>query len=263
VIEVHSWGIAGAVVDAGTLGRAWLGAARGGAVDVASLALTNRLVGNEEQASAFETSGGLVCTFTTPTMVAVAGAVAQISVTDGPPLGWGCPVVLPSGATVRVGRLLEGARTYLAVRGGVVSGDSGFQVGPDPGTPAASHAAARRDPSTTIRLWPGPRLDWFSESALNALHTGRFMVTDTSRVGVRLAGPVLHRVRHDELPSEGLVEGAIQVPPDGHPIVMLADHPTTGGYPVIAVVDPDDLPHVAQAAPGTDLRFTSAWFRYR
>ena len=63
---------------------------------------------------------------------------------------------------------------------------------------------------------------------------------------------------HDELPSEGLVEGAVQVPPDGNPIVMLADHPTTGGYPVIAVVDPADIAAVAQAAPGTTLRFVAA-----
>jgi allophanate hydrolase subunit 2 len=78
---------------------------------------------------------------------------------------------------------------------------------------------------------------------------------DSDRVGARLSGPALVRSRHEELPSEGLVEGAIQVPPDGQPIVMLADHPTTGGYPVIAVVDPADLRHVAQAAPGTTLRF--------
>jgi allophanate hydrolase subunit 2 len=65
----------------------------------------------------------------------------------------------------------------------------------------------------------------------------------------------LRRVRAGELPSEGMVEGAVQVPPDGQPIVMLADHPTTGGYPVLAVVDPRDLGEVAQAAPGTMLRF--------
>jgi allophanate hydrolase subunit 2 len=74
-------------------------------------------------------------------------------------------------------------------------------------------------------------------------------------VGTRLEGPALDRLRHDELPSEGMIEGAIQVPPDGNPIVFLADHPTTGGYPVIAVLDPDDLPHLAQAAPGTQVRF--------
>ena len=87
---------------------------------------------------------------------------------------------------------------------------------------------------------------------------GERIVTDTSRVGTRFGGEPLRRSRLDELPSEGMVEGAVQVPPDGLPIVMLADHPTTGGYPVIAVVDPADISVVAQAAPGTTLRFTAA-----
>jgi allophanate hydrolase subunit 2 len=82
-----------------------------------------------------------------------------------------------------------------------------------------------------------------------------YTVTATSRVGTRLSGAALERVRPEELPSEGLVEGAVQVPPDGQPIVMLADHPTTGGYPVLAVVDPSDISDVAQAAVGTVLRF--------
>ena len=81
-------------------------------------------------------------------------------------------------------------------------------------------------------------------------------MTSTSRVGIRLTGPALVRIDDQQLPSEGLVEGAIQVPPDGQPIIMLADHPTTGGYPVIAVIDPSDLHHAAQAAAGTVVRFT-------
>ena len=81
------------------------------------------------------------------------------------------------------------------------------------------------------------------------------MVASSSRVGVRLSGPVLTRVRIDELPSEGLVTGAVQVPPDGQPVVMLADHPTTGGYPVIAVVDDADVDRLAQRPPGTTVRF--------
>ncbi len=258
MIRVASWGIAGGVVDGGVPGRAWLGAARGGAVDIASLALANRLVGNLEHAAAFESSGGLAFTVDTPTMVALAGAVADALVIDGPPIGWGNPVVLPAGATLRITRLVDGARTYVAVRGGVTGAGDAWSVGDDPGTPAAEHAAPRRPPATEIAVWPGPRADWFSAAAWAALSSGAFTVTATSRVGTRLAGPTLERVRHDELPSEGAIEGAIQVPPDGNPIVFLADHPTTGGYPVIAVVDPADIPHLAQAAPGTTLRFRSS-----
>ena len=107
-----------------------------------------------------------------------------------------------------------------------------------------------------MTVWPGPRLDWFAADAMQQLVTTEWTVSaDVSRVGVRLDGPPLRRVVHDELPSEGLVTGAIQVPPDGRPVVMLADHPTTGGYPVIAVVDPACVRIVAQRRPGSSLRF--------
>jgi allophanate hydrolase subunit 2 len=256
VISVDSWGIAGSVVDAGRPGRAWLGAGRGGAVDLSSLALGNRLVGNAEHLGAFETSGGLTFTVDAAVMVAVVGAVAKVEVVGGPAVGWGSPVVLPAGASVRVARLLDGARSYVAVRGGLsVDAAGSVSVGPDPGSPAAEHAAPRHPPRTELRVWPGPRLDWFRPDAFDRLCSAPFTVTATSRVGTRLSGPTLHRARDGELPSEGMIEGAIQVPPDGDPIVFLADHPTTGGYPVIAVLDPDDLPHLAQATPGSQVRF--------
>jgi allophanate hydrolase subunit 2 len=231
-------------------------------VDLVSFELANRLVGNPESLLAIETSGGLEFTVSAPTMVVVTGAIAQVSITRGPPLGWGSPVVLPAGANVRLTRLLEGARAYIAVRGGVVQDGDHLLVGADPQMSAADHVAPRRTPSTAIRLWPGPRIDWFTAQARRDLTSAEFVVTTTSAVGTRLSGPVLERVSHGELPSEGIVEGAVQVPPDGQPIVMLSGHPTTGGYPVIAVVDSADIGSVAQAAPGTALRFTSAWFRY-
>ena len=107
-------------------------------------------------------------------------------------------------------------------------------------------------------MWPGPRRDWFTASAWSTLLSTPFTVTATSRVGVRLAGAPLVPLRHQQLPSEGLLEGAVQVPPDGHPILMLADHPTTGGYPVIAVIDDADVGHAAQAPLGSTLRFAAA-----
>ncbi|WP_324276271.1 hypothetical protein [Blastococcus brunescens] len=81
------------------------------------------------------------------------------------------------------------------------------------------------------------------------------MTADSDRVGLRLSGPRLERARGDELPSEGLVPGAVQVPPDGAPVLFLADHPVTGGYPVLAVVATADLPAAAQLRPGDRLRF--------
>lgn len=257
MITVDSWGIGGSVVDLGRTGLGWLGQSRMGAVDTVSLALANRLVGNPENMAGLETSGGLVVTVHRPTMVVIAGGVAEVSVVGGPAVGWGNPVVLPAGAQLRVGRLNEGARVYLGIRGGVTPTGDGLRVGTDPTNAAATQAAPRAQPSTRLRVWPGPRLDWFSPSAWPMLLATPFEVTNTSRVGLRLYGAALLISADRQLPSEGLVEGAIQVPPDGQPIIMLADHPTTGGYPVIAVLDPADVHHAAQAAPGTRLRFAA------
>ncbi|WP_215909761.1 5-oxoprolinase subunit B/C family protein [Streptacidiphilus fuscans] len=122
-------------------------------------------------------------------------------------------------------------------------------------------APSDRD-EVVLRLAPGPRQDWFDAEALRALARGRYRVSPQSnRVGLRLTdGPALVRragLGHGqaELPSEGMVLGAVQVPPDGMPVVFLADHPTTGGYPVIGVVPEADLAAAAQAVPGTPVRF--------
>lgn len=259
-LEVVAWGIAGSVRDAGRPGLAHLGRSRGGAVDRAALELGNRLVGNDPRMAGIETSGGLVVRCTAPTMFAVTGSPADVHVDGGPPVGWGAPVVLPAGATLRIGRLRGGARTYLCVRGGIDGRDGDVvYLGPDPEAPAATHPAVPRPLEVPVRLWPGPRLDWFDDGAWGALLGTTWEVLPASdRVGLRLDGRPLERVRHDELPSEGLLEGAVQVPPDGRPIVMLADHPATGGYPVIAVVDPADVGLVAQRPAGATVRFTPA-----
>lgn len=107
---------------------------------------------------------------------------------------------------------------------------------------------------------PGPRDDWFAAGSLAALVSGAYTVSPASnRIGLRTLGPALRRAagRDGELPSEGMVPGAVQVPPDGRPVVFLADHPTTGGYPVIGVVPEESLPAAAQSAPGTRIRFVA------
>src|SRR5581483_11595798 len=111
-----------------------------------------------------------------------------------------------------------------------------------------------------LRVVPGPRADWFTPAARDTFTRAGYRVTpDSDRVGVRLAGPALSTARTGGLPSEGLVLGAVQVPPGGQPLVFLADHPTTGGYPVIGVLHPDAVALVAQARPGTGVRF--GWVR--
>jgi allophanate hydrolase subunit 2 len=102
----------------------------------------------------------------------------------------------------------------------------------------------------------GPRDDWFTTRAINTLATARFHVSSRSnRIALRMDGPALDRAVHREMPSEGMVVGAIQVPPDGKPVVFLADCPTTGGYPVIGVVPENRLAAAAQAVPGSPVRF--------
>jgi biotin-dependent carboxylase-like uncharacterized protein len=269
------------VQDRGRLAYQALGVGAAGAVDAPALALANRLVGNGADAAGIEiTMGGLELEIDAPALIAVTGAIVDVAVTGGPAVGHQAPATLPAGARIALGTPRVGLRTYLAIRGGVIlppvlgsrSYDTLGRIGPpplragdvvpvgaDPGTPIDTEVAPVRtvDPNTPIRVWPGPRADWFADP-LGALAANAWVVRpDSDRVGARLDGAPLRRLRDDELPSEGLVTGAIQVPHDGRPIVMLADHPVTGGYPVVGIVEPADLPVVAQARPGTPLRFTS------
>jgi biotin-dependent carboxylase-like uncharacterized protein len=119
----------------------------------------------------------------------------------------------------------------------------------NPQLPAGGEAAV-------LRVIAGPRDDWFAPDSLDVLCGGNYVVTpDSDRTGLRLDGPVLTRARPDELPSEGLATGSLQVPPSGRPILMLADHPATGGYPVIGVVTSADIALAAQLRPGSRIRF--------
>lgn len=107
-----------------------------------------------------------------------------------------------------------------------------------------------------LRIQPGPRHDWFTEDALATLTSTLYEVSqDSNRVGVRLEGPPLARARDGELGSEGMVTGSLQVPPSGLPIIFLTDHPTTGGYPVVAVLASSAICDAAQLRPGQRVRF--------
>ncbi|RAJ70346.1 allophanate hydrolase subunit 2 [Streptomyces sp. Amel2xB2] len=127
---------------------------------------------------------------------------------------------------------------------------AGLRYAPD----AAPWAAPPRE--LLLPVVHGPRADWFTDGALRTLATGAYRVSaDGNRIGLRLEGPVLERSRDGELPSEGIALGALQVPPEGRPVLFLADHPVTGGYPVIGVVPQEALAAAAQAVPGTPVRF--------
>lgn len=267
------------VQDLGRHGHAALGVARSGALDGPAHRLANRLVGNADGAATLETTlTGVAVRAVGPAVVAVTGAPAPVLV-DGRPAPWGAAVRLPAGVVLEVGAATRGVRSYLAAAGGVAvppvlgsrstdllsglgpaplrDGDV-LPLGPAPGPPGradlAPHAGPPRELVLPLRL--GPRDDWFTAAAVRTLAAGRFHVSDRSnRIALRTTGPVLERAVHRELPSEGMVVGAVQVPPEGRPVVFLADSPTTGGYPVIGVVPERALAAAAQAAPGLPVRF--------
>ncbi|MFD6552056.1 biotin-dependent carboxyltransferase family protein [Streptomyces sp. NPDC058398] len=267
------------VQDQGRPGHAHLGVPRSGALDPPAAALANRLVANPAEAAVLETTlDGCALRPRSTVTVAVTGAPCPVRV-DGRPVAWGAPVRVPAGALLDVGSARAGLRSYVAVSGGVAvdpvlgsrSTDLLSGLGPPPltagavlplGSPGTLHARVdvvphRAPPAELVlRVTLGPRDGWFTEPALRTLTTRVFRVSSASnRIGLRTEGPSLERAVSGELPSEGLVLGAVQVPPDGRPVVFLADHPTTGGYPVIAVVRSADLPAAAQAVPGTPVRF--------
>jgi biotin-dependent carboxylase-like uncharacterized protein len=282
VLSVLAPGPRATVQDRGRPGWASIGVPRSGAADLASHDLANRLVGNRAEAATVEaTAGGLRVRAETAALVAVTGAPAPVAV-DGRPGPFNAPFPLPAGAVLELGLPARGLRSYLGVRGGVDvravlgsrstdtlsglgpaplrAGDRlplGGLAGDEPFVDVAPVAAPAERP--VLRVLPGPRRDWLAPGAWTALCGGAWTVSpDSDRVGVRLAGPRLERARDGELPSEGLVTGALQVPPDGAPVLFLADHPVTGGYPVLAVVVTADLPAVAQLRPGDEVRFRPA-----
>jgi biotin-dependent carboxylase-like uncharacterized protein len=280
MIEVVRPGPLATVQDLGRPGHAHLGVPRSGAADERALRLANRLVGNPEGAAAIEfTLGGGAVRFEDGAWVAVTGAPVPVRI-NGRPYGMNAPCYVDAESMIELGLPLEGLRGYLAVRGGLAveptlgsrSTDLLSGLGPAPlsagdrlpvwPTSGLDEIQVDVAPSAglpavpVLRVLPGPRDDWFTPESLATLTAQPYEVTsESNRVGVRLDGPVLTRIREGELSSEGMVTGAVQVPPNGRPILFLTDHPTTGGYPVVAVVATSDIPLAAQLRPGQHIRF--------
>ena len=279
-LEVLATGVLATIQDEGRPGLASLGVGASGAADRRSLHLANRLLGNDPGAAAIEvTFGGLVVRAHGDVDIALTGAECPTTV-DGSPVGLHAPVHVPAGAKVHLAPPSSGVRTYLAVRGGLaVRADLGSRstdlmsgIGPPVLTPGVvlpigpppehwpgvdvAPIATPTDADVEVRVLAGPRDDWFVPDALSTLCSHPYEVTgESNRVGMRLHGPALRRSRQEELPSEGVVRGSLQVPMTGQPTLFLADHPVTGGYPVIAVVLTPDIDLAAQARPGQRLRF--------
>ena len=275
------------VQDAGRSGYAALGVSASGVADRRAMRDANRAVGNTARAAVLESVGGVVLRFRGAGVAAVTGASGALTLEeaggDVRPVAHGEPFATVDGDELTLGQPERGLRYVIAVRGGVDAApalgsraaDTLAGLGPlalTAGTVLPIGDAGRHavDPSVVARELPapgdlvdleitlGPRDDWFTTAAVETLTGQEWTVTPRSdRVGIRLQGQVpLERALGGELPSEGAVTGAIQVPPDGQPVLFLPDHPLTGGYPIIGALTDRSLDLAGQLAPGVRLRFT-------
>lgn len=276
MIEVLRAGLCDLVMDQGRPGWGALGVPAGGAADAAALAAANCLVGNEADAAGLEmTLLGPVLRFPAGGVVALTGAHFSAARSGGAAVPWNQTLVLAAGETLSLGRAAAGHRCWLALRGGLAvpsvmgsrstflpAGFGGFrgralqagdvlpggERGGEVGLLRAQLPVSRAADGC-LRVVTGPQAGQFDDAGLAAFFSGAYRVSAASdRRGLRLRGaPVKHR--QAELSSQGVLPGAIQVPPDGQPIILGWDGPVTGGYPVIASVISADLPRLAQLRP--------------
>lgn len=285
-LEILRSGPLALIEDLGRPGLAHMGVGRSGAADRRSHQLANRLVANPNESATIEvTFGGLSARVRGGDVaVAVTGADTDPAV-NGIPFGTNSIHHVHDGEVISLGAPHSGLRTYLAVRGGIdvepVLGSRSYDVmsaiGPSPlragdvlpvgesrnEFPETDQApvAAISDHVLELMVVPGPRDDWFVDPDV-LVRTNWLATNKSDRVGMRLVGmPLEYRWPDRQLPSEGATRGAIQVPPNGFPVILGPDHPVTGGYPVIGVVTDDDIDKVAQIRPGQTVRMH--WSRPR
>lgn len=285
-LEILRPGPLALVQDLGRVGLAHLGVSRSGAADRRSHTLANRLVANPDDRATIEvTFGGFSARVRGGDVdIAVTGADADPTI-NGNAFGTNSIQHVRDGEVISLGTPYAGLRSYLAVRGGIdvtpVLGSRSYDamsgIGPlplQPGDvlpigghpddyPEVDQAPVEPIAEQLVELGvvPGPRDDWLADP--DALVHTIWMVSDRSdRVGMRLEGrPLQHRWPDRQLPSEGAARGAIQVPPNGLPVILGPDHPVTGGYPVAGVIADDDVDKVAQIRPGQYVRLH--WSRPR
>jgi biotin-dependent carboxylase-like uncharacterized protein len=285
-LEILRTGPLALIEDLGRAGMAHLGLTRSGAADRRSHTLANRLVANPRDRATVEvTLGGFSArVLGADVAIAVTGADTDPAV-DGVPFGINSIHHARAGQVISLSAPRSGLRSYLAVRGGIavtpVLGSRSYDVmsaiGPPPlrpgdVLPVGEHTAEYPEldqapvagfPEDFLELLvvPGPRDDWFADPDV-LVHTDWVASDRSDRVGMRLQGrPLSWRWPDRQLPSEGATRGAIQVPPNGLPVILGPDHPVTGGYPVVGVVVDADIDKVAQIRPGQTVRLH--WSRPR
>jgi biotin-dependent carboxylase-like uncharacterized protein len=269
------------VQDRGRSGHRHEGVSPGGPLDAASPRIANAMLGNDPRAATLEGClASITLRFAAPTPFVLTGAAVEATIDQRPVATYEVHEAA-AGGVLHIGRITRGAVWYLAVRGGIDTplvlgsratlvrsglgptalrrGDT-LPVGTD--APQPVHAgpvpAALRTAldDAPIEWLPGTRLEALDQSQWAAFFTADWRISPTSdRTGYRLEGtPLMVRHRAD-LASEPSVAGAMQLPPDGRPIVLMAEHPTVGGYPVIGVVPADALARLAQRPPRASVRF--------
>jgi biotin-dependent carboxylase-like uncharacterized protein len=287
VAEILHPGLGVSIQDGGRPGYARLGVPRSGAADRRSFTLANRLLGDDPEAAVLEcVLSGLRLTLSDGRNVAVTGAAAEVRVA-GRPVRDERRFWVPAGHEISVQQTSGGIYSYLAIAGGLaveavlgsrsrdsltglgpaaLQAGSMLALGPVSSSPTgALELAYSRLPraARVIRFRWGPRADVLNPVDRRTLIEADWLVSsESNRVGTRLSGPTLAPAKM-HLPSEGMMLGAIQLPPGGQPIVFLADHPVTGGYPVVGVVLDDDVDLIAQAVPGTVLNLRPVPLRRR
>jgi KipI family sensor histidine kinase inhibitor len=280
--EVLAPGLLTTVQDLGRLGQRRRGIGGAGAADRTSFLLANRALGNEEGAAALECAvTGPTLQFLRPTRFAITGAdlgaLLQRDDLGAWPVPYGRSVLARPGNLLSFAGRKSGCRAYIAFAGGLDvplmlgsrATDLGSGFGGHRGRPlqqgdALGVLASRREPpalvagapsangdSASVRVVLGPQHEAFTAQAIERFLNESWSVGATSdRIGCRLHGPKLEHAAAKEIVADGMVPGCVQVPPDGQPIVMLADCPSTGGYPKIATVITSDLARLAQLLPG-------------
>lgn len=288
-VRVITPGMLTTIQDCGRWGWQSRGVPVAGPMDPYSHRLGNALVCNESNAAVLEiTLVGPAVELDDERIVAVTGADFDLTV-DGRAVPVSEPFVVPAGAVLRVGARRRGARAYLAIEGGIavppvlesrsthlpsaMGGLDGRPLRPGDRLPlgkrgresfrgALSGQKGRESGRATVRVLPGPQLDRFASDALDILRSAPYVLdAHSNRMGFRLRGPTLRHAGGAEMLSDATTMGAIQVPADGQPILLMADRQTTGGYPNIATVISADIGLAGQLAPGDSISFVVSTLR--
>lgn len=295
VLSVIDGGMMTTVQDLGRAGLASIGVPAGGAADPIALRLGNRLVGNDDGSAALEmTMLGGTFAFDQDAIIALVGGDVRASIEDNrQATSRSVPVVTPTairaGERLRVGPIVRGVRTYLCIRGGLSirhvlksastflgaqfggldgralragdrlewGGDSSIDAAPASRTMTVARTMTEETLTRRmLRAVDGSDADQFDAAARAVFWNATFTVSSRSdRVGVRLSGNTGQASSSGRMPSQGMMCGAIQIPPNGEPIILMVDHPTTGGYPVIACIATVDLPVLGQLRPNDRITF--------